>query len=391
VSVGNMFDRSKIHSVTLSILCALVVGLLVPLGVGMVISFNTERAHLKDVLFHYQDTALESLAQGVEDDLLSFSPDGALDLANVFLKDERVVSITVYSSVFEMFLVQITKQTSVQRYMSHSRRKTIIKNGEDLGYVEIAVDYGWIEPVMDVSRKRTMALFITMFVGVMALIIPFLYFRILKPLKRLSGQAEQLSNGDLEFSCEWKGRNELSILGRTLEDMRVKLNANFNHILKMAVTDELTGIANRRAFFQEAQKLLELCKRHSHSYSLAILDIDWFKKINDNHGHSVGDEVLREFAQLIAGRVRKTDVFARYGGEEFVLCMPETSLPAALGLLEKLRREIAEHEFSHGEKLTFSVGLAEMSDVSSLAFVLEQADLALYDAKHKGRNRIVTA
>ncbi len=179
------------------------------------------------------------------------------------------------------------------------------------------------------------------------------------------------------------------MLGKILDDMRSKLNENFNLMKEMAVTDELTGLSNRRGFNAEIKRLMHLSGRYNHPLPIAIFDIDYFKKINDTYGHGVGDEVLKELSMLLCSRIRNTDLFARIGGEEFVLVMPETSVKAAIQLLNELKNVVSTSSFPHGEKLTVSIGMTDYSGVELIEQLLETADKALYEAKENGRNRLV--
>ncbi len=378
----------KFHSISLQLLFFLAISLLLPLSVGMLLSLQAERSRLEDELLFFQKQSLEDLVRSAADDLATFSPGGAQSSANVLIKDSRIVRIEIYSDIYGMFLVDFSKETSGSDFDVFSLRQNIVENKEVLGYIAIAVDRNWVIPQVKALEIRTVRLFVIMFAGGFFLIVPLMYFRLLKPLNRLAEQAEILSSGNLDIELDWQGKDELSLLGRTLEKMRCKLNADFNRILVMAVTDELTRLPNRRAFMQEGPMLLELSRRYKWPLTLALLDIDWFKQINDTFGHATGDEVLKELGHVLSHRVRKSDLFARYGGEEFALCMPETSLEDAARFLEKLRQYLAERPFPHGRPVTVSIGLAQFTGGQSLEELVNNADTALYKAKEKGRNRV---
>lgn len=163
----------------------------------------------------------------------------------------------------------------------------------------------------------------------------------------------------------------------------------------LARRDELTGLNNRRAFYQDGEKLINQVKRYTRPLSLIMLDIDHFKETNDNYGHSAGDSVLEVVAAILMKHVREVDVHGRLGGEEFAVMLPETSLNNAAKLAERLRVEIEKTTIGtqKGEvKTTASFGIASVGeDHVSLEELINKADDALYQAKWKGRNRIETA
>ena len=169
-----------------------------------------------------------------------------------------------------------------------------------------------------------------------------------------------------------------------------KLENTKNEALKMARTDALTGVKNRRALFEEAENIFNLAHRYNHTASVIIIDMDHFKNVNDAHGHSAGDEVLISLAGLISQNVRKVDIFARFGGEEFALVLPETDILTARETAEKLRKLIEDMKVDTGKaqiNITSSFGVAELTNSNSnFGEVLSNADKALYIAKKKGRN-----
>jgi diguanylate cyclase (GGDEF)-like protein len=146
-------------------------------------------------------------------------------------------------------------------------------------------------------------------------------------------------------------------------------------------TDPLTGAANRRAFDDSLSNLLAKQSRHPGQFSLAILDIDFFKRVNDEHGHLQGDRVLHDLAELLKDSLREVDIVARYGGEEFVLLMPHTELASACNLCERIRARIQTEM-----PITVSMGLAGSLPEDSASSLLARADAALYVAKGAGRN-----
>lgn len=160
----------------------------------------------------------------------------------------------------------------------------------------------------------------------------------------------------------------------------------------LALTDALTGLGNRRYFDETLSREMARTKRNASPLSLVLLDIDFFKKINDVYGHTTGDAVLKELASLMATNLRQCDWIARYGGEEYALILPDTPCLEALKLLERLRLLVEKQVFARDHspmKITVSMGITQY-DVKrhTLESFIEEADEALYEAKHHGRNQV---
>lgn len=169
---------------------------------------------------------------------------------------------------------------------------------------------------------------------------------------------------------------------------RSRRNAERRLILA-ATLDSLTGLPNRRRFYDHGQWLLERVRRTGESLSAVIFDIDFFKQINDTHGHPTGDAVLERLAAEARSILRRQDFLARYGGEEFIILLPGTQLAGAVQLGEKLRAHIAATDFPGADRVTISLGCAEYLADESLHELVARADVALYQAKRSGRNRVV--
>jgi diguanylate cyclase (GGDEF)-like protein len=172
-------------------------------------------------------------------------------------------------------------------------------------------------------------------------------------------------------------------LARELENARDRYE-------KLAQTDFLTGLNNRRAFYEHGQPLVNYCERNRRPLSAMMLDVDHFKSINDAHGHVAGDAVLHRLAQVLATAIRKSDVCGRMGGEEFAVLLPDTTMGAASSLAEKLRLSIEETPVMHeGVQLRFTASIGVAADGYDIDKLLHCADMALYRAKAAGRNRVV--
>lgn len=188
--------------------------------------------------------------------------------------------------------------------------------------------------------------------------------------------------------------NEMAGLQRELARKNVELERLNQEIRTMAVTDPLTGLLNRRGFFERSERELDASRRFKHDLGGIMFDLDHFKRFNDVHGHAVGDEVLKEVAKRGSDSLRKIDIFGRYGGEEFAIVLPETDLPGARRTAERLRFAVNSEPFNSSiGPLTVSISLGAAvikPDTLSIEQLLGIADKALYRAKELGRNRVCT-
>ncbi len=173
-----------------------------------------------------------------------------------------------------------------------------------------------------------------------------------------------------------------------------RLRDNVQMSIEMAITDALTGLFNRRYMESHLSTLVEQAASRGKPITVLVVDIDFFKSVNDGYGHDAGDDVLREFALRIRKSIRNIDLACRYGGEEFVIVMPETDMAVATMVAERLRRRIATEPFMIQQgaaslEVTISIGIAALGGLGdNAAAILKRADLALYRAKRDGRNRV---
>jgi two-component system cell cycle response regulator len=163
----------------------------------------------------------------------------------------------------------------------------------------------------------------------------------------------------------------------------------------MAITDQLTGLHNRRYMSRHLDTLIASAHKSGKPIAFLIMDIDYFKAVNDTYGHDIGDEVLREFAARISANVRGIDLACRYGGEEFVVVMPDTDVAFAYTVAERLRQSVEANPFHISRdpgqlNITISIGIAGSDgNQDSADALLHRADQALYRAKREGRNRVI--
>jgi diguanylate cyclase len=178
----------------------------------------------------------------------------------------------------------------------------------------------------------------------------------------------------------------------SLERQSAELAEALERIRTLATHDELTGLPNRRAAMEHMQRELAVRARPEPRMTVALIDIDHFKRINDTHGHAGGDTVLRRFSEAAQSVLRGGDILARWGGEEFLLVMPATGLEQALAALSRIRSTVLALTFDEvapGLKVTFSAGASECHGAHDLEAAVARADAAMYGAKRAGRDRII--
>lgn len=224
-------------------------------------------------------------------------------------------------------------------------------------------------------------------------------------LQGLTGAIRAMHGGALQQQVPAEGKDEVALLARAFNDMSTRLAASHAELQEsnrkvleqaaqlreLSVRDALTQLYNRRHFDEQASTLFKQAMRHKRPLSLVIADIDYFKRINDQYTHAVGDAVLRQIGEILRTHMRLSDLVARYGGEEFVLALPETGGPQARALCDKLRGLIESYPWNtvHAElRVTMSMGVCSDLAAGSADAMLRKADVLLYRAKEAGRNRV---
>jgi len=224
-----------------------------------------------------------------------------------------------------------------------------------------------------------------------------------KPLAEIGFFAEKVSSGEInmlsvvENSINVRSADEVGILARMLEQSYIQLNALEHSKRKMesiAFTDTLTGVSTRHYFMEKAEQELAESNRQNYNFHLLMMDVDFFKNVNDKYGHQIGDQVLSIVASRMLNITRRSDtVIARYGGEEFIIMLSDMDYKDAVNTACRIRQKIMESRFKVNDlqlNITVSLGVATKSDPEeSLSNIIHNADMALYEAKRTGRNKVV--
>jgi diguanylate cyclase (GGDEF)-like protein len=243
-----------------------------------------------------------------------------------------------------------------------------------------------------VARLRNVTILIVaaLLVGV-GLLAYGLGLLITRPLNRLTRGAARVAGGDLDVTLPVAGGGELGYVTEVFNNMVARLRESRRELERLSITDDLTGLYNRRYVMEALDNELRRSRRLEHPFTLLMLDVDRFKEYNDAYGHLTGDAALARVAAILKESTRDVDCAARYGGEEFVVLLPETAARGATETAQRIQERLARDELLGG-KLTLSVGVAQFpEDGESPEELLAGADAALYQAKREGRNRVLRA
>ena len=314
------------------------------------------------------------------------------------LADARAAAL---ASDVEHFLAQAAREgMNEQRYAEWatlSNRLSLLADDVSIEGVNLATsDLRRMSDTMLRSQLRLVVVLalVALFVG------GFLYLihrHLIRPLQKLDAALLELRAGKALTPFTATTMREIRNVEGAIGQLRDTMHENDlarQQLHFLATTDGLTGMFNRRHFILLAEEEFKRAHRYARPICVAMADLDFFKRINDSHGHAAGDTVLQSMSELFGRILRQSDWVCRYGGEEFAFVFPETPLPEAHRLAERLRERAAASwiDLSDGTRLqmTLSLGLADAS-AGSLEAALHRADAALYEAKTQGRNRVVVA
>jgi len=234
--------------------------------------------------------------------------------------------------------------------------------------------------------------FLTILIGSTATLIAS---QIIIPLKSLTNGVLRVADGDMDVSVAIHRNDELGIVTGMFNQMVCRLKENQAALEQLATTDPLTGLANRKQIMADLATNFANYRRYRSEFSILMIDIDYFKSINDTHGHLAGDSVLIQLARILKDSLRIVDSAGRYGGEEFFVILGKTDIHEGLQTAERIRQAVDQHIFTWKElslHITISVGLTGVTEEDKDGIsMIGRADSALYAAKEAGRNRIFLA
>ncbi|MCT7582843.1 diguanylate cyclase [Aliarcobacter butzleri] len=276
-------------------------------------------------------------------------------------------------------------------------------------YIVIFADY---EKITEPYLSQTFKLLLT-FIIIAFLMFPIMIYLsgiIIKPIYNLVKQSIKIKNRKYNDVSQIESPIlEIALLSASFENMAQSINSYQNsleekvkqrteellvknaELLRLSITDNLTKLYNRVKLDKSLQEEMNRSLRYNTNFSIILLDIDYFKKVNDNFGHQVGDEVLIESAQVLSKNIRNVDILGRWGGEEFLVICPETKIEDAIKVASHINAAIKLHKFStYPNTVTMSLGVASFNkDIKNVDNIILNADKALYQAKEEGRDRVI--
>jgi diguanylate cyclase (GGDEF)-like protein len=277
---------------------------------------------------------------------------------------------------------------------------TNVFNQQVLGSMRIVPGLDWVvvaeipsdEVFRQLAHLRNVTLLIVLgMLGVAGGLGYALGLFIVRPLDVLTRGAAKVAGGDLDVDLPVAKGGEVAYLTEVFNNMVARLRASRSELERLSVTDDLTGLNNRRRMMETLHNEVRRSRRLKHSFVIIMADVDHFKRYNDEHGHPAGDDVLMRVAAVFGEATRDVDFVARYGGEEFFVLMPEVGTQAGIDMANKIRQRLALENFPGG-RITLSFGVAEFPlDGASGEALIAVADAALYQAKRKGRDQVITS
>lgn len=276
-------------------------------------------------------------------------------------------------------------------------------------YIVIFADY---EKITEPYLAQTFKLLLT-FIIIAFLMFPIMIYLsgiIIKPIYNLVKQSIKIKNRKYNDVSQIESPIlEIALLSASFENMAQSINGYQNsleekvkqrteellvknaELLRLSITDNLTKLYNRVKLDKSLQEEMNRSLRYNTNFSIILLDIDYFKKVNDNFGHQVGDEVLIESAQVLSKNIRNVDILGRWGGEEFLVICPETKIEDAIKVASHINAAIKLHKFTtYPNTVTMSLGVASFNkDIKNVDDIILNADKALYQAKEEGRDRVI--
>ncbi|MDD2895679.1 MAG: GGDEF domain-containing protein [Aliarcobacter sp.] len=355
--------------------------------------------------------ALQTALWELNDEQLKSLADGMLNIPLIY-------GVQIKNSSNEIMIEKFQKNINKLKDLEYSYHFVIHHqlNGNSI-YLANATIYSHEDVIFERLKVGFLMILLSAIIKTAVLVFLFMitFSKYLeKPLQDLTNTIVKLRVEDInkrKISVDMKYDNELKILQDEFNKLlnkisneeikRVELLREINQKLEsevekrteeleyIAITDGLTQLYNRSKMDKELQKLDVIFKRYGRIFSVIMIDIDFFKSVNDTYGHQVGDSVLKEFATILKQNIRNSDFIGRWGGEEFLIVCIETSEENAIKLASSLREKIETTLFTKVGHKTMSVGVAQMEEGIVLDDLINNADKALYFAKDNGRNRVV--
>lgn len=341
----------------------------------------------------YDANSIRKNLQKFSNTTYSNEANDALVSFNEYYKKVKEVSIEIIKENYDYKNIDTDTRILVQRYNSIN---------EQFNELKLKIKEHMESNVNSIYEKIKFLLFngnlifLSWFI-LSTMIIFFVHKDLKEKIKNIVIDSREIAKGNVDFK---KRLNTIADdeLGQVITSINIfidklhkshqKLSTAKAKLKKLYITDRLTGVYNRAKIDETIENELKKAKRNNSIFSIIVIDIDYFKNINDGYGHLVGDSVLKEFSNRLKKNLREVDIIGRWGGEEFIVVCLEANIENTLLVAQNLRAKIEEHSFANVKSVTASFGVSTYSANDSLESIIERADRALYIAKESGRNRV---
>jgi len=373
-----IFKNSKISKVViLGLLC----GIFLPILVTYIFFINNYKERSAQTM----NIITESYSISATEALWFFSDEWTKVVVQSASKNLKIYSATIKGSQGVLLAHHQEKLPSL------NTREIIVnleKGGEFLGTLTLVFKMDEINK--DIYIEKSNLFWILVFQAIISSIILYfiIRYKILNPIKKLTHQSRLLSTKQLDEKFVWEQEDEMGQLGNAMNKTRISLKRMFRKLESKVIYDNLTKVYNRNGFEIVFDTEIKRSIRYKNPLSMIMFDIDFFKKVNDIHGHLVGDKILLDMCILIQHHIRESDSLVRWGGEEFFIIIPGVNLNGALKLAEKIRMVVESHLFDKVKNITISLSVAEKNDNEKTEDFLKRIDDLLYKSKNTGRNKV---
>ena len=382
------FLKIKISSIGSVLIIGMFLSLIIPLGFANIYISTVTKDNLYQKFDRFRQETTAHVASALSDPVYYYSPNDGGKVVETLKQDSRVAKIYVYDTFNDLEFLEVKVPHREEGKLFENTDK-IYKNNEEIGYVKISYNDNDLASFVKEQQVFFIKLFGLIFIVLFSVLVPLVYIKVLKPLKRLAIQAKQFQEGSLDKPFVWEKKDEIHIIGNILELARINTLEHLSELREISQKDKLTGLYNRHKTDEVLEYEKQLSDRYEHNFGVVLLDIDNFKNINDTYGHQSGDSVLRDIANILKNNCRKIDTVGRWGGEEFVVICPETDEEGLKSFAEKVLTLVSSSTFDIEEVQTTSAGLTLYEKGEDISKTISRADKALYQAKSTGKNRAV--
>ncbi|WP_372737896.1 diguanylate cyclase [Neptunomonas sp.] len=389
--------KLNLHSIKLTLILGMIISLILSFVFGGWLSIWVLKSKLYDDYSQHRIELTARVANTLVDPISNFSPLSGRLVIEAIKQDPDVVMIHVFDDTNDMNFVKINmpSRASVQSFENFA---DVLKEGQTIGRLNIIYNDHRITQDIAKNKRLIILIFGSVFLATLLIMYPFMSVVLFKPLDKLSNQAENFKSNELEQPSSWRGSDEISVVGQTLESARHSIRNLISELEErgeaykiLSETDRLTGLVNRYKLDLSLNAEARRARRFNKPFGIILIDIDYFKCVNDMYGHHIGDQVLIQFSHVLKTSTRESDVAGRWGGEEFLVISPEANLEGMYTLAEKIRTNVEATQFLGVGQKTISLGYTIYQEKEEISHLISRADIALYEAKNKGRNCVVMA